>query len=484
MRRRKKKKKVAKTTHSRRSNSWQESLRLMSCACTGCHVVDVNAPWILGSEVGMTLPEDAPAELLTAAAVLETDSTAEDAGMYDHYLVQLDIVHERGMSEDATLFALNISAVERVCYISATQSSDDEPVRFFDRHGKCLAVGVSSAPEVEYLDVDNTAETNSEVQELQDRLDEAARALHSTSAEAFHTAGTDDMEMSEDSEGAALPSSIAAPVPLIPCTTFICIIPPHTALRIARVRGSPDLAKLTFPLSRHSDMDGTNQPVTPCFSQFPLGRVKETIPGDASVGMSSRDYASPAVQPLAFLCTQGFGGRLTHFFPESYHAIDLRCPSGTPILAVSDGTVREVLDKESLTGVHCDNLRKWNSIALDIIVEQTPYIVEYLHIMPGSAQVSVGDRVEAGDVLCLSGNVGFAPEPHVHIEVHLGEDPGGCSVRFEFESTIGSKAVSSSSTTSSSAGGGDAECGCRFVPVAGQWCGPTGLIGTDYAAMD
>ena len=433
-----------------REGSWWKSLRLMSCGCTGCHVVDVDAPWILGSEGGMTLSEDAPAELLAAASVTDMDSAAamdaDDAGMYDHYLVQLDIVHEHGESENATLCAFNISAVERVCYISATAAMDDVPVAFFDRHGVRLSVGSSTAPEEEAVEEEGAA-MDREARELQDRLNEAAQTLNAIDADeealdaaALAAAGVavDDMELSDggDDEAAGMRSfgGATAPGPLVPCTTFICIIPPHTAIRIARVRGEPQLSKMTFPLARHPDPDGSQQSITPRFAHFPLGALAPGAgrgasclpcsPGSASASARGGSVPATPAAPATtapYLCTQGFGGRLTHFFPESYHAFDLRCAEGTPILAVANGVVREVLQENALTGVHCDNLRKWNSIALDVDVDGVLFVVEYLHIMPGSVKLRVGDRVAAGDILCLSGNVGFAPEPHVHIEVHRGE---------------------------------------------------------------
>ena len=484
-----------------RDGSWWKSLRLMSCGCTGCHVVDVNAPWILGSEGGMALSEDAPAELLAAAAVSDADSAAamdaDDAGMYDHYLVQLDIVHEHGESEDATLCAFNISAVERVCYISATAAMDDAQVAFFDRHGVRLSAGVSTAPEEETVEEEGAA-MDREARELQDRLNEAAQTLYAIDADeealdaaALAAAGVavDDMELSggDDDDAAAARSSAGAPGHLVPCTTFICIIPAHTAIRIARVRGEPQLSKMTFPFARHPDPEGAQQPITPRFAHFPLGalapgagRGPSCLPcgqGSAVPGASARGGSVPAT-PAApataapYLCTQGFGGRLTHFFPESYHAFDLRCPEGTPILAIAPGVVREVLQANALTGVHCDNLRKWNSIALDVDVDGAPFIVEYLHIMPGSVKLRVGDRVAAGDVLCLSGNVGFAPEPHVHIEVHRGDDPSGSSVRFELEAMAGSfvDARADGSTSSATVNASVA----TYTPLAGQWYGPTG----------
>jgi hypothetical protein len=55
-------------------------------------------------------------------------------------------------------------------------------------------------------------------------------------------------------------------------------------------------------------------------------------------------------------------------------------------------------------------------------------VVEYVHIAAGSARVGVGDRVEAGQVLCLSGDVGFCPSPHLHIEAHTSAEPGAASI--------------------------------------------------------
>jgi hypothetical protein len=39
---------------------------------------------------------------------------------------------------------------------------------------------------------------------------------------------------------------------------------------------------------------------------------------------------------------QGMGGHFTHYHASTYHAVDFRCPVGTPVLAVAAGTVTEV----------------------------------------------------------------------------------------------------------------------------------------------
>jgi murein DD-endopeptidase MepM/ murein hydrolase activator NlpD len=47
--------------------------------------------------------------------------------------------------------------------------------------------------------------------------------------------------------------------------------------------------------------------------------------------------------------------------------------------------------------------------------------IEYVHIKQSSASVKVGDRVVTGQPLCLSGDVGFCPSPHLHIQVRSQE---------------------------------------------------------------
>jgi murein DD-endopeptidase MepM/ murein hydrolase activator NlpD len=58
--------------------------------------------------------------------------------------------------------------------------------------------------------------------------------------------------------------------------------------------------------------------------------------------------------------------------------------------------------------------------------------VEYVHVQAGSACVEAGDRVTTGETLCLSGDVGFCPRPHLHIQMHESSDPCAPTVKFAF----------------------------------------------------
>ena len=90
-------------------------------------------------------------------------------------------------------------------------------------------------------------------------------------------------------------------------------------------------------------------------------------------------------------------------------AIDIGAPSGTPIYAVADGTVTQVV-----TGGYNHG---WG---IDVVIEHT--LPNGLHARTLSAHMSrevakVGQTVHAGDVIGYVGTTGLTTGPHLHIEV-------------------------------------------------------------------
>jgi hypothetical protein len=152
----------------------------------------------------------------------------------------------------------------------------------------------------------------------------------------------------------------------------------------------------------------------------------------------------------SYLCTQGEGGHLTHFFAGNQHAIDFACPLGTPLLAVGDAVVVDVQDRNILSGIAVSNLFQWNSIMLRIDTptegeplsnlseasEESLY-VEYVHIQAKSAKVKVGERVKRGQTIALSGSVGFSPEPHLHFCAYRSRVASAPTVRVFFAAANG-----------------------------------------------
>lgn len=202
------------------------------------------------------------------------------------------------------------------------------------------------------------------------------------------------------------------------CTTLIVLCPPYTFCHLCCIEFPPGSELEDLPLE--SDVQVWNQHPDP------------TDEHNRSVGFP--------LQGGPFLCTQGEAGQLTHFFSGNLHAIDFRCPIGTPLLAVGDGIVVEAKHEHTLTGVAVSNLFQWNSIIIELDKQaenDEPLFVEYVHI--ASATVKPGDRVTAGQIIGTSGSVGFSPEPHLHFAAYRSSEPTAPTVRVKFQSSRGKK---------------------------------------------
>ncbi|CAM9668353.1 unnamed protein product [Discosporangium mesarthrocarpum] len=163
----------------------------------------------------------------------------------------------------------------------------------------------------------------------------------------------------------------------------------------------------------------------------------------------SRAYPFPLGGDTPRLCSQGMGGRFTHFYPGTQHAVDFECPVGTPVLALAAGVVRETRQSATAGGIDVRGLFEWNSVT---VLQDDGLLAEYVHILSGSATVCPGDRVEAGQPLCRSGDVGFCPTPHLHLQLQCGEADSAPTVRFAL-----------------------LDCdGKPYFPEAGGWYGPLG----------
>jgi murein DD-endopeptidase MepM/ murein hydrolase activator NlpD len=87
-----------------------------------------------------------------------------------------------------------------------------------------------------------------------------------------------------------------------------------------------------------------------------------------------------------------------------FHAgIDLRVPTGTPVLAAQDGIVV----------VAGDNGAYGKLVKLD-----HPHGYSTLYAHNSRVLVYVGQTVKAGQVICLSGSTGRSTGPHLHFEMH------------------------------------------------------------------
>ena len=87
----------------------------------------------------------------------------------------------------------------------------------------------------------------------------------------------------------------------------------------------------------------------------------------------------------------------------------------------------EVRDAHRCGGVHVRNLFRWNAI---VVAHADGTRAEYVHCAQGSARVAAGDDVAEGVHLADSGDVGFAPEPHLHLQLHAAAEADAPTLRF------------------------------------------------------
>ncbi|AWB82317.1 endopeptidase [Corynebacterium yudongzhengii] len=118
---------------------------------------------------------------------------------------------------------------------------------------------------------------------------------------------------------------------------------------------------------------------------------------DPSKGEDS--HGTPVFKPTEGVFTSGFGPR----WGTIHKGIDIANAIGTPILAIMDGTV---IDAGPASGYG-----NWIRIKHD-----DGSISIYGHMV--SLNVSVGDRVSAGQNIAGMGNEGFSTGSHLHFEIH------------------------------------------------------------------
>lgn len=120
----------------------------------------------------------------------------------------------------------------------------------------------------------------------------------------------------------------------------------------------------------------------------------ETATSGNSFSSSLGSRAIPSGQPVR--------GRLTQEYHSGHNGLDIAVPVGTPIQTTMDGQV-----------VHAG----WNNQGYGnlVIVENGEYRTYYAHL--SSIPVSIGDTVQAGTTIGLSGNTGNSTGPHLHYEI-------------------------------------------------------------------
>lgn len=149
------------------------------------------------------------------------------------------------------------------------------------------------------------------------------------------------------------------------------------------------------------------------FAQNNNSSIKNTIIHD-----SSFIYELPFKKGTKHYLIQGYKSCWSH---KKQNALDFVMKKGTIITAARKGIVSYIKQNGFKHGILPQYADHGNFIA---ITHSDGTIAEYWHIQRNGALVHIGDTVEAGQIIGLSGNTGYSALPHLHFEV-WSFDPQG-----------------------------------------------------------
>lgn len=145
-------------------------------------------------------------------------------------------------------------------------------------------------------------------------------------------------------------------------------------------------------------------------------------------------YRLPYADTVSFAVIQSWGSPLSHTGSEHY-TVDFRMPVGTPVHAAREGVVLEVQDvhEHGCWSTGCGRYANYVAIA-----HADGTVGEYFHLSKNGVLVAVGDVVERGQQIALSGNTGYTNIPHLHFGVYApGADGRRRSIDIRFETSVG-----------------------------------------------
>lgn len=125
---------------------------------------------------------------------------------------------------------------------------------------------------------------------------------------------------------------------------------------------------------------------------------------------------------------QGFDGGFSHQDAENRYALDFAAAVGTPVLAARAGIVMQIQDGYREHGL--DYARDAGRANFIRILHEDGSMALYAHLANAGTQVHLGQQVQAGQRIGLSGNTGYSTAPHLHFSVQVNRGMQLQSIRF------------------------------------------------------
>ncbi|MEM1096668.1 MAG: M23 family metallopeptidase, partial [Bacteroidota bacterium] len=126
---------------------------------------------------------------------------------------------------------------------------------------------------------------------------------------------------------------------------------------------------------------------------------------------TSARYQWPFPAGRSYKVIQAYRGRFSHQSNFSRYAVDFALAVGDTVTAAREGVVIRVVEQHDRGG----NSRRYRPYANFVTLAHADgMMTQYVHLVLGGSFVAVGDSVQAGQPIGISGMTGFTSSPHLH----------------------------------------------------------------------
>lgn len=162
-------------------------------------------------------------------------------------------------------------------------------------------------------------------------------------------------------------------------------------------------------------------------------RMSSTF-GDPADSIRLQPLSFPFPEGKTYEIIQGYNGSFSHTSDYSRYALDFDLRIGDTICAAADGEVIGVIEAYIDGG----NNRKWRDYAnfITIFHPELNLYTQYVHLVHEGSLVEVGDQVERGQAIGLSGLTGYTSGEHLHFNVLRASEDGMVSQPVSFEGGV------------------------------------------------
>ncbi len=141
-------------------------------------------------------------------------------------------------------------------------------------------------------------------------------------------------------------------------------------------------------------------------------------------------YTLPFQVGKTYQIIQAFNGKKSHNYDRSRFALDFNMQIGDTICAARSGIVVGVKEDSNIGG----NSRKYQAYSNKIVIyHEDGTVGHYAHLKQNGAFVKLGEQVEKGQAIGLSGNTGYSGGPHLHFVVRIPTEEGEKAIPIKIE---------------------------------------------------